>query len=170
MGMLRLAVGGLSVALLGLGGACVSSSSTPPKAVADASTPGFDSGQEADAQPPPDSGDTPDSAAPDSGADANVEVCVAITAAGDGGPTVCSIDGDAGATITFVNHCTARTVSTYWVDYSCGEQFYADLAPDASMDQPTFFTHPWRLRDKTTHELLKEVPPVAAATETVTVP
>jgi VHL beta domain len=168
--MVRVIVGGSSVVLLGLVWACVSSSSTPPIAVADASAAGFDSGQQVDGQTPTDAGGATDTGAPDSGSDANVEVCVAITAAGDGGPTVCSIDGDAGATITFVNHCTARTVSTYWVDYACAEQFYADLAPDASMDQPTFFTHPWRLRDKSTHELLKEIPPVAAATETVTVP
>ena len=105
--------------------------------------------------------------------DANPEICSHVLVTADGGdaaPSVCSIAGDAATTITFVNHCTFRTVSTYWVDYGCGEVFYSDIAPDASLEQPTFVTHPWRIRDKATNELLKEVPPATSTPTIVMVP
>jgi hypothetical protein len=72
-------------------------------------------------------------------------------------PLVCSAISTTPTSIRFVNDC-GRRVAVYWVDYTCGEKFYLSLGPGESYTQSTFVTHPWRLRDETTHALVLDVP------------
>lgn len=82
----------------------------------------------------------------------------------------CSPESKVEATITFTNNST-KSITTFWVDFECQETRYADVAPGTSYDQKTYVTHPGRIRDTVTGELLKEVPaPTAAGTTVVTYP
>ena len=95
---------------------------------------------------------------------------VCTTALAETAPPVCSQAGDTTTSIGFVNHCTERAIALFWVDYSCHEVLAAVVAPGGSSMQPTRVTHPWRVRDAKTHELLEEIPPATQATTTYSVP
>ena len=73
-------------------------------------------------------------------------------------PTLCSKQSATSIQITFVNN-TQKAVRLSWVDYMCAEMDYGEIAPGASKVQQTFTTHPWRLRDSGTLEVVKDVPP-----------
>ncbi len=67
--------------------------------------------------------------------------CAPIT---DTVATVCSKTGPA-RDATFKNNCDVP-VEIWWVNGTCGENFYKQLAPGASYTQASFETHPWRAR------------------------
>ncbi len=69
----------------------------------------------------------------------------------------CSRTGDVAATLTFVNR-TNRTVDVYWIDYECKEQLWFTLAPGQRINQDTFVTHVWLVRDtRSDDELIRIV-------------
>ncbi|GAB4232310.1 MAG: hypothetical protein Kow0049_15200 [Stanieria sp.] len=79
----------------------------------------------------------------------------------------CSVESNTPTQITFTNN-TANPVNLYWVNYECQEVQYQTIQPQASYTQDTFVSHPWRIRDSQTGELLKEFTPTSAtATEVV---
>ena len=84
--------------------------------------------------------------------------------------TKCSEDGFKAMGVNFTNHCSAP-VKIYWLDQSCSEKLYHDVAPGASQVQSTFAKHIWRIRDAGTGELLKEYTvPLNGALQEVSVP
>ncbi len=124
----------------------------------------------ADASSTPDSPNVPDAQDVPDAADANTEVCQAMLSdGGDGGPSACSISGNTPGAVTFINNCTSRTISLFWVDYGCSEIHTVDLLPNDSHVENTYLTHPFRFRDKDTGELLKDVVP-SSLPATVTMP
>jgi hypothetical protein len=55
------------------------------------------------------------------------------------------------------NNRLSSPVAIYWVDDRGNEIFFEDLNPGSSKVFQTFTTHPWRVRDKKTGQLLKTV-------------
>lgn len=79
-----------------------------------------------------------------------------------------SLNSTTPTTILFVNNSPAP-IQTFWVDFSGQEVFYHLVPAGASYVQPTYETHPWRIRAPDTLQLLKEVPPNDSTTgKTVT--
>jgi hypothetical protein len=76
-------------------------------------------------------------------------------------PSQCSANSNQPATLTVVNQCATESVKLYWVNYDCGEQPYATIPPGATYTQGTYVTHPWRLRNAATNQLLAETGPLA---------
>jgi len=58
-----------------------------------------------------------------------------------------SLSGDVATELTFENR-SQRTIVVYWIDYRGEEVFYRRLVPGQSYDQPTYVTHPWRIREE----------------------
>ena len=58
------------------------------------------------------------------------------------GPCHRSLDANHATVVEYVN-CTDYTVHTYWISYAGAEKRYSCLAPGASVQQPTFTSHPW---------------------------
>jgi len=58
-----------------------------------------------------------------------------------------SLSGDVATEITFENR-SQRTIVVYWIDYSGKEILYRRLVPGQSYDQPTYVSHPWRIREE----------------------
>jgi hypothetical protein len=69
-------------------------------------------------------------------------------------PTACSQEGRH-ESMEVVNTC-GDAVDVYWVDFKCRESFVGKLAPGETLDQNTYDTHPWRVRDHATRRLIKE--------------
>jgi hypothetical protein len=66
----------------------------------------------------------------------------------------CSINSDTPTDITFVNQ-TSSDIKIFWVNYECNEQALSvTLAPGESYTEPTFTTHPWRVRTLGGEQLL----------------
>jgi hypothetical protein len=84
-------------------------------------------------------------------------------------PTTCSTNGEP-LLLELVNTCGEETVDLYWVNYQCKEVFYRQLAPGETWTQSTFATHPWRVREHTSHRLLKEVAPTPPTDRAAVVP
>jgi hypothetical protein len=82
----------------------------------------------------------------------------------DDPPTVCATDGDP-MLLTVANTCSTEPVDLYFVTFLCEERFYKQIAPGESVHQPTFDTHPWRVRDHATHRLIKEIAPTRPPTK-----
>lgn len=57
-----------------------------------------------------------------------------------------SQSGTSPSTILFVNEKTVP-VKVYWLNYSGAREYFFDLAPNESLTQPTFITHPWVVTD-----------------------
>jgi len=53
------------------------------------------------------------------------------------------------------NH--SQKVDLYWVDYQCNEVKYTTINPGYTVVQPSFITHPWRIRESGSGKLLKQV-------------
>jgi hypothetical protein len=83
----------------------------------------------------------------------------------DAMPLVCSVAGVTHAELVIHNTCGALTIEMFWVDYKCGEVSYGTIAPGQTFDNNSWVSHPWRLRNATTHALLREIPPLDAATD-----
>lgn len=89
-----------------------------------------------------------------------------IVAAG----SACSGSGGKAMGVNFKNGCSG-TIRVYWVDFTCKEKLYHEIAPGASQVQSTFAQHIWRLRDTASGQLLREyVVPATGALLDVGVP
>lgn len=75
----------------------------------------------------------------------------------EGSDMGCSVEGNVPVDITFINNAE-EPITTYWVDYGCEEVEYQTLNPGQQYTQPTFVTHPWRVRDRAGN-LLREFTP-----------
>ncbi len=87
-------------------------------------------------------------AAPDSGYDAGPILTISggtyqLLALDSG---VCSTSGSTAASFTITNDRDAA-IDLVWVDYSCAEQAYGTINPNASKNQGTYVTHVWRVRN-----------------------
>lgn len=79
-------------------------------------------------------------------------------------PATCSVQALDFASITINNDCQEVAVDVYWVGYSCNEIFFARIEPGGNWGLQSFQTHPWRIRNGDTGELMREIPPLAADT------
>ena len=68
-------------------------------------------------------------------------------------PNDCSIDSSFENFIEFVN-TTGSPVDVYWVNFDCVEQLRFTIGPGEFVEHQTFPTHPWRVRDAATGQLL----------------
>ncbi len=67
----------------------------------------------------------------------------------------CSSSGtNAEATLYFENYLD-DSVSLFWVNYSCQEQFYTEIAPGLSITQPTYDGHEWIVRSANGDEITR---------------
>lgn len=75
-------------------------------------------------------------------------------------PAVCSLTGDMPSPIEVINNAPCP-IDLWWVDYSCGEQFFSTVDPNGgTWFNDTWETHPWRIRQTGSEQLLVEIPPV----------
>jgi len=68
----------------------------------------------------------------------------------------CSTGWSSTANLKIVNNYN-KYVDLYWVDYQCNEVKYVTLNPGVTHLQPSFVTHPWRIRESNSGKLLKQV-------------
>jgi hypothetical protein len=80
-------------------------------------------------------------------------------------PTTCSLNTQTAATLTITNKCAATTLELFWVNYGCNESAYGKIMPGTSFTQNTYKTHPWRLRNAVTGELLVDIPALTKNTK-----
>lgn len=87
-------------------------------------------------------------------------------------PAVCSVEGDQAAQLTIVNNCESITLVTWYVNYQCEEQFPVATTPPGEMSlvDPTYATHPFRVRNEANNDLMLEIPPLAPGATIVVVP
>jgi len=71
-------------------------------------------------------------------------------------PTRRSSGGSSWTAITFVNS-TGRAVKVYWVDYRGFEQFWFEMQPGQSVEQKTYVSNVWCVRDKASNATLFSV-------------
>ena len=45
-----------------------------------------------------------------------------------------------------------------WIGYDCRKHFYEGIPVNGTFTQHTFVTHPWRIRDAQTLDLIRDVP------------
>jgi hypothetical protein len=75
-------------------------------------------------------------------------------------PAVCSLTGDMPSPIEVINDAPCP-IDVWWVDYTCGEQFFSTVDPNGgTWFNDTWETHPWRIRQTGSEQLLVEIPPV----------
>jgi len=83
----------------------------------------------------------------------------------DAKPATCSTQGTTAASLTIQNNCSGLTLEVFWVNYQCGEISYGTIAPGQKFQSNSYVTHPWRLRDASTHILLREIAPLTGPTD-----
>jgi hypothetical protein len=66
-----------------------------------------------------------------------------------------SIAAQVPVTIAVLNE-SPRTVTLWWVDYDGREVARGTIRPGQRWDQRTFLTHPWRVRDAVTSQLMRD--------------
>lgn len=71
-------------------------------------------------------------------------------------PIMRSLESRMPTKVTFENK-TGKSVRIFWLDYQGKEVLYRELAPGARYVQPTYETHPWRVRDRATGAELKTI-------------
>lgn len=81
----------------------------------------------------------------------------------------CSTSSTTGVRLVF-SSTFGRDLSVFWVDYGCAERAYGSLAAGGRFETTTYATHPWRLRDATTNELLFEYVASETPEQTVSLP
>jgi hypothetical protein len=59
--------------------------------------------------------------------------------------------------LTFANN-SPNSVAVWWVNQSCREVLYYDLATNTDRTQNTFVTHVWRIRDPNSQAVIRDVP------------
>jgi len=80
---------------------------------------------------------------------------------------VCS--GNNGSSIIFqLQNQRDASVDLIWVNFQCGEQVYATVAPSGSANQQTYVNHVWRVRNSSNQAFLAEFILTQQATYTVT--
>lgn len=77
--------------------------------------------------------------------------------------TECSENSSNDAELEITNGCEF-TIEVYWVDYECGEDSYATVDPGEEWSIASYQTHPWRVRNAATNELLVDIPPLSGDT------
>lgn len=82
----------------------------------------------------------------------------------DAPPMACSETAMDGASLSVFNDCLGLTVEVYWVDYNCVENYYGFADPGSAFTIGTFETHAWRVRNASTGELMREIPPLEGDT------
>ncbi len=98
-------------------------------------------------------------------------------ATGDGGgclgeplpevpPQVCSMRSATPAELEIENEC-AYSIRVLWVDDDCDEISYQVVSGEDSWSVSSFVTHPWRIRNQQTGELILEIPPLSGDTSIV---
>lgn len=87
----------------------------------------------------------------------------------DSGPRLCSSSTGASVRLTIQNSSTTRTIVALWIDSTCVERSEGVAAPSTSFRSSTFTGHIWRVRDKATQAILRDVPPLTGDT-TIVVP
>jgi hypothetical protein len=75
-------------------------------------------------------------------------------------PLTCSQTAIDGASLTVFNDCQTIAIDVYWVGYDCSEQYYGSADAGAAFSIGTYQTHPWRIRNAFTGELMREIPPL----------
>jgi hypothetical protein len=70
--------------------------------------------------------------------------------------TQCSPSSTTQMNILWVNQSCAP-IETWWVDFGCVEVQYGDVSALSDRSQMTLAGHRWRLREKGSHVLLREV-------------
>jgi VHL beta domain len=70
--------------------------------------------------------------------------------------STCSIGAAATGTLKIENN-TSQQVDVYWVNYQCQEQLYSTLPAGWIVTQQSYISHPWRVRERATGKLLKQV-------------
>ena len=68
----------------------------------------------------------------------------------------CSTGWSNTANLKIVNNYS-QYVDLYWLDYQCNEVKYVTIYPGGTHVQPSYVTHPWRIRESGTGKLLKQV-------------
>ncbi len=81
----------------------------------------------------------------------------------------CSTSSTTGVRIVFSN-TFGRDLTIHWVDYMCQERPYGSLYAGGRFKTTTYATHPWRLRDASTNELLFEYVANEIPEQTVSLP
>ncbi|MDQ3584026.1 MAG: hypothetical protein M3495_21615 [Pseudomonadota bacterium] len=73
-------------------------------------------------------------------------------------PTANMRSREASTTATLeIKNESAKHVRLFWIDYTGQEVFYHELSPGERYVQQTFVTHPWRIREATSGQLLTEM-------------
>jgi hypothetical protein len=86
-----------------------------------------------------------------------------------GDATVCAMSADASANLVIQNNC-AEGVDLWWVGYQCSEVFYSTIQSGAALMQPSFVSHPWRLRLPDAGPVIKQIGPLPVGSTVVVVP
>lgn len=68
-----------------------------------------------------------------------------------------SIDSNIKSYIEFINCKQNRIIVVYWIDYMGNEIYRDELCPGQISRNISYATHPFRLKDKATGEILLEV-------------
>lgn len=88
--------------------------------------------------------------------------CLNAIALGNNPP--CSSSSNDAASITITNDCKMVTLEAFWVKYDCSEESYGTIAPGKTWQLGSYETHPWRLRNADTGDLLYAIPPLTGNT------
>lgn len=82
--------------------------------------------------------------------------------------TACSQSTNVPVNLSFQNR-SPYTLRVYWVDYRCQEVDYGTLAPAGTFESNTSATHPWRLREASSNNLVFEYVTGTSPTQSVDV-
>ena len=80
----------------------------------------------------------------------------------------CSVSWNTKTTLKFENNHD-KYIDIYWMDYQCKEKLYSTVRPGGTIVQPTFVSHPWRIRENGTGKILKQVTPTTSETQVIAV-
>jgi len=105
---------------------------------------------------------------PDAGAGGAPSACALLDLPDDGVPPVCSPStaGEMGYA-DFVNNCVTEAVTVYWLDDTCTEQFFFNLAPGGMKGVEAYVGDVWRVREQKTQRLMMEAGPIPSPGNTV---
>jgi hypothetical protein len=80
----------------------------------------------------------------------------------------CSVSWNTTTTLKIENNHD-KYIDVYWMNYQCKEQLYSTVPPGGTLIQPTFVSHPWRIRENGSGKILKQVTPTTSATKVIAV-
>lgn len=67
------------------------------------------------------------------------------------------------AELEIENSC-GYSIEVFWVNYQCEEASYQVISGGDSWSVTSFVTHPWRIRDEASGDLILEIPPLQGDT------